>query len=107
MKKEFNLSDGLPNQKHSDNPIIDNILQKRAMDEFNLSENGEQHGGHEDSYICYSQEDVKEFIKRLKAHNKFTTNKGKSNGKFIIISIEDLDKLAGEELVKWKKYYGY
>ena len=42
----------------------------------------------------------KEFIKKLKEHNKFTIDKGKSNGKFIIISIKELDKLAEDKINK-------
>ena len=84
----------------------------KKMEEFNLSKKRRGFG------ICrrvvkkawYYEEDVKEFIKRLKEKQYVwvTDNTKTGEGHYqispigIFIKVEDLDKLAGGKL-KWKK----
>lgn len=48
---------------------------------------------------CYREKDVKEFIRKLK-ECEYSKTMGGNETEHILISFEDLDKLAGEELTK-------
>ena len=55
--------------------------------------------------VVYKREDVKEFIKRLKetAEIDFKFDGKKVVRDNLIIKLKDLNKLAGENLTKWKQ----
>jgi hypothetical protein len=65
-------------------------------EEFNLSDKEWEHQ-EMDGVFCYSKEDVKEFIKRLKDRMGNTTVG--LNNKYLPIFYKEIDELAGDKLI--------